>query len=383
MRRTLIITALVALAAAVTGPASSFSATASAATQPSRIFYSGCPGDYSNGSCVASGGETYPTELLSITPAGGGIEQVTDNASFEQDLIFSPSGALTVFEKGSSQIECDYDSHLARVGTQGGADDHDVTAPGMYRCDEPSDWSPDGGRLLFTREGNLCMDIKVIQANGAASRSLTHICDQNDPDQYAFDGNWARDGHRIVYGVNAYPNTKDGIYVMRSDGSYKHKIDYDGRRLGDFEVSPGTHTIAFASYNSKGAALFTSNINGGDVRRLTPFLDVTINHVRWSPNGERLVFTGVLGNGTGSLYVVSRDTSHFRKLDNPQINAVSLREVYGGYWSPNSERIAFAAEAADYSRHAVATMTADGTDVQVLTPYKGGIWVWGWEKVPW
>jgi Tol biopolymer transport system component len=379
MRRTFIITVLAALAA-LTGPTSGLT-TASAATQPSRIFYSGCPGDYSDGSCLAPGGEIYPTELFSITPSGGDVNQITHNSDFEQDLTFSPSGGLTVFEKGSSQIECDYASHLARVRTEG-AEDHDVTAPGNYRCDEPSDWSPDGGRLLFTREGNLCMDIMVIQVNGAASRSLTHICDQNDPDQYAYDGNWARDGKRIVYGVNAYPTTKDGIYVIRADGSYKHKIDYDGRRTGDFEVSPGTHTIAFASYNSKGAALYTSNINGSDVRRLTPFLDVTINHVRWSPNGERLVFTGVLGNGMGSLYVVNRDTSHFKKLDNPQINAVSSREIYGGYWSPNSERIAFGAEAMDYSRHAVAVVKADGTGVKVLTPYKGGIWVWGWNEVP-
>ncbi|MEA2498641.1 MAG: TolB protein [Actinomycetota bacterium] len=381
MRRTLVIVVLAVLSILAVAPAD---VTAAAAARESRIYYSACPGTISNGTCKDNNGKSLPTEIMRIGPNGYRAQRVTFNATFEQDLIWSPSGRSIVFERTGSAITCDYGSHLARIAASGSPDEKTLTASGNYRCDEPTDWAPDGGRFLFDRMQNVCEDVVSVRRDGSHRSSLTRVCgEREDPDEYAFDGNWARDGSRVIYRMNVHDETGDGIYIMRANGTNRHKVKLGGRAVGDVDVSPGSHTLAFAVYTKDGASLFTSNLNGDHVQRIdSPDGVVDIQYIRWSPDGKKILYVGQEGGGLGSLYVVNRDRGNPTKLDGPALDAVSSREIYGGYWSPDSTRVTFVAEDHDFNGHALAVMDVDGSNLEVLTRYEKNLYVWGWERLP-
>ena len=378
MRKTLVLAVVAGLVALAAPPPP----VTAAAARESRILYSACPGTYANDECTRNGNPAR-TDIHSILPSGDGVKQITHNALYEQDVLLTRTGEEVVFEKSNEIITCNYNSSLARMEVDGTGSADSITKSGSYRCDEPTDYSPVAERFLFTREANVCMDVMVVNRDSSGRKQLTHLCDRNDPDEYAFDGNWARDGSRIIYRKNGYPNSEDGIYIMRANGSNKHKVRLGGRNVGDVDVSPGGHTLAFAVFGGGSPSLYTSNLNGDNVQRIYgPEGIVGIDHIRWSPDGKKILFVGQEGNGLGSLYVVGRDRSNPRKLDSAELDAVSTREIYGGYWSPDSTRVTFVVEDEDFSSHAVAVMDADGSDLDVLTGYEEGLYVWGWERLP-
>ncbi len=185
--------ATTSVTAPISGPADA------AGTRESRIFYSACPGEVVEGACINSNGRRIPTELLSMRADGTGRDRVTRNRVHEQDPIWGPSGGRVVFEASDTLFNCNYDSYLATVPVWGSGAQQPVTRRGNYRCDEPADWSPDGNRLLFTRESTLCRDIWTVRRDGSMER-FTNNCDA-DPssDEYASDPNWAgRGAHRFL-----------------------------------------------------------------------------------------------------------------------------------------------------------------------------------------
>jgi Tol biopolymer transport system component len=170
---------------------------------------------------------------------------------------------------------------------------------------------------------------------------------------------------------------------MDRDGSHKHRYGDKDLRGGDFDVS-ANDDVAFVLYDEDRIShLYVGDAAGEHIRPVATEFRYGINYVTWSPDGSKILFVGFEGNGFGSLYVVNGDGSGLLELDSPQLDLVSTREIYGGYWSPDSTQIAFSAEANDYESHAVAVMSADGSDdVRVLTDYERNMCVWGWETIP-
>jgi Tol biopolymer transport system component len=347
-------------------------------TETDRIFFSGCPVATTDGDCKTVTGERMRTEILSITPDGSNVVRVTTNNKYEQFPVWSPSGNTMVFEKGGDAFGCSFNSVLARVDS-GGGDDENLTTR-SYRCDTPSDWSADGLRILYSQECALCTDVYSIRPDGSRKKALTHLYKKEDPDVYAGSGEWIDDGRRVLYGLYDYPDCGNCLMLMNRDGSHKHRYGVAGRRA-DFDVSVDDD-VAFVVYEDGHSILYVGDSTGHDVHPITRDVVSGIDNITWSPDGSRILFVGYEGNGFGSLYVINRDGTGLTSLDSPELDMLSTREIYGGYWSPDSTRIAFPAEAPDYQSHAVAVMNADGSDVRLLTGYARHTWVWGWERVP-
>lgn len=129
-------------------------------------------------------------------------------------------------------------------------DDTDAT---LTTSDDSPTWSPDGTRLIFTRNGVL----HVINADGAGLSPLPN-------DDLASSPDWSPDGTRVAY---ASPTPGFGIRIRDADGS-----------------NPVTVTT-----------------QAGD------------SHPRWAPDNQRLVFVRVV-DGRSQLFVINANGSGEARL---------------------------------------------------------------------
>ncbi len=95
---------------------------------------------------------------------------------------------------------------------------------------------------------------------------------------------------------------------------------------------------------------------------------------RWSPDGERIVFSSnrdgdPKNENSGEIYVMNADGSDVRRL---------TRYGFGAFrpsWSPDGKRMVFTsthhAKSTDDKDFEIYVMDADGTNVQRLTFNKG------------
>ena len=154
---------------------------------------------------------------------------------------------------------------------------------------------------------------------------------------------------------------RDGVYVMRTDGSEIREVG----RLAAYDapiLSPDGRWLALTGAGAGiGGGLYVARRDGTNPRRVA----ANAYDASWSPDSERLVFTLDACEGRGDrcyelydhvadLASVGADGRGYRRL--------TRNRVYEGQpdWSPNGRTIAFEGDAGVY------VMDADGTDVRVL-----------------
>jgi len=155
---------------------------------------------------------------------------------------------------------------------------------------------------------------------------------------------------KIVFAC--YIKQIDQICLMNADGT-------DRRQLTDFQAtafypspSSGGDTIYFVSKQSGGFDIYSMDINGQKLERLTNGIG-SLYAPELSPSGERIVFTN---NGNG-LWVM--------KPDGKNPHPISDRDDIDPSWSPDGSMIAFASSRAGGRQ--LFIMDADGSNVQQVT----------------
>jgi TolB protein len=136
-------------------------------------------------------------------------------------------------------------------------------------------WSPDGRRIGFVTMPGRYDSIYVVKAAGGSERLVTRHA-------YTEAGFvWRPDGGGVIYAREG----RGGVYSMNLDGSGDHRLSRTPPRqdlLGGLSLSPNGRTIAFASDATGAGDIYLVNRDGSGQRRLTENGEID-GAARWSP----------------------------------------------------------------------------------------------------
>jgi dipeptidyl aminopeptidase/acylaminoacyl peptidase len=155
---------------------------------------------------------------------------------------------------------------------------------------------------------------------------------------------------------------------MKLDGSDRRQITTGtGFGVTDPNVSPDGKTLSFVDFNGLdfGQALFTTDIDGGNLSKVVEFtFDVGIKH-DWTPDGRRLAFTVNADfphpGDSANIATVRPDGTGLRYLTQYQGGDVN---AFVGSYSPDGRWIVFRLE--DHGRSGLLRMRSDGSHLQVI-----------------
>ncbi len=174
-----------------------------------------------------------------------------------------------------------------------------------YLEDSSPAWSQDGGNIAFfsRREGDRQSRLYRVNINDSGEQEL------KDGVQPVFGEMpaWQPDG-RIAYRAN-FPNK--GIAVANGDGSNSTMIVSDDKATAP-SVSPDGKSVAFMSQSDGNWEIYSVNIDGQGLRRLTQVAGNDGLPV-WAPDGRTIVFVSDRG-GAWSVFAMNPNGSSQRKL---------------------------------------------------------------------
>lgn len=272
-----------------------------------------------------------------------------------------------------------------------GTGERQITFPPQGFVDRNPDFSPDGLRIAFEREGVDCGagcsydEIFVVYADGRHLRQLTN----NPPGQQCGTGGycngspaWSPDGKRIAFRRAFGPIENDliqrqGIAIMEADGSAIELVtqmsDPAQGEDTDPQWSPDGRRLVFQRVNVRdarpvdGVALWILNLNTGHERRITPWNLRAGDTPDWSPNGQRILFHSNL-NGpsevSANLYTIQADGTHLKQLTFEEGGA---RNYLGSSYSPDGTMITVGRRPATSGAADVFVMRVDGTHIRHVT----------------
>lgn len=240
-----------------------------------------------------------------------------------------------------------------------------------------ADWSPDGSQIVFefdSADGS-AGSVELMNADGSGLTNLTPTpaCCSGQP-------SFTPDGKRIVFERFDLNNTlDDAIWSMKVDGSDPIRvIDPWPNGAGfatDPNVSPDGKTLSFVGWDGSlvgpppnfepAQGLFTSGIDGSNLRQLLPFSSDQAIKQDWAPDGKHLLI-GVNANffhqgDSANIATIRPDGTDFQYLTQYQGGDVN---AFSGSYSPNGQWIVFRLE--DHGSYALYRMRADGSNLHAI-----------------
>lgn len=192
-------------------------------------------------------------------------------------------------------------------------------------------FSPDGSRIVFARTvAGADQDIWIMNADGSGERQLTSGPARDDAPVFTHDGE-----HVVFQRVAAPVTCPCELRIVAIDGSAERVLDTGPGNATNPDIS-ANGKLAFASDRDGTLSIYTGNLKGGPVKRVTvgpaAFGDF---RPRWSPRDNNLVFMRDDGTSLNDVYRVHQDGTDLRRLT----TAFRLEEQ--AQWSPDGTRIVF------------------------------------------
>jgi Tol biopolymer transport system component len=299
----------------------------------------------------ATGGGTK--NLYYINNNGSGFVYLRDSLSNERPA-WSPDGHYVALVGTDSEV------YLMTVkdGRQTRLTDLKTSWPVLSPA-----WSPDSQTLAFaaylnqgtTPQLNLYF-VNIKQAlQGKPGSETTHF---NLAWKKAENLQWSPDGQRLAL---IYQQTEEApqeiavINVADLQGSGSGKWATLGNGVMP-QWSPDSHSIVFASGRDQNAEIYTSDVEGNHLTRLTndPSPDLS---PAWSPDGLKIAFASSRDQNS-EIYLMNPDGSGLQNLtQNPA-------EDFGPAWSPDGRQIAFISNRD--GNQEIYLMNADGSELRQL-----------------
>jgi Tol biopolymer transport system component len=222
-------------------------------------------------------------------------------------LSWSPDGLRLLFSRGGSLYSVNVSSgRLVRLTTCNAPSLSEARKNGCY--DWSPAWSPDGSRIVFSRNASR---LDVIRATGSGLQQLVNL-----PGQYPTHASWSPDGSRIVFDAG------DGIYEVRANGSHRSLL-FSGSRGSGLDMpswSPdGTHILFYDlpivrpnATRSSGRIAEVWRMNADGTHRQRLFHSTCCapggGTATWSPDSTRIAFS------LGGIDVMDVDGRNLHRL---------------------------------------------------------------------
>jgi Tol biopolymer transport system component len=199
---------------------------------------------------------------------------------------------------------------------------------------------------------------------------------------------WSADGSRVAFtGIEGRGLSGINVYVVAADGSGLTKVP--GTREALYPVlSPDSQSVAFGRLRERrgqrgtlkfeGAAVFTVNVSGGPVRRLTPWRNgLQAFPSSFSPDGSTLAISQERHPRSGPHSVAALAI----RLDGSGVRVLA-RNASQPVYSPDGTRLALIAAGKrksiggegvrlTYTESELAVANADGSGLTKLTATRG------------
>lgn len=200
--------------------------------------------------------------------------------------------------------------------------------------DEPLDessptWAPDSKTIAFARDG----EIYIIDIETQREANLTN---SPYPDSYP---SWSSDGTKILF-QSGRDHDDSNIYIMNSDGTDQASLSDEAGNGMEFDWSQKDDKIVFVSVGSTDLDIFVMDDDGSDRVNLTnsPSSDrfPAFQPMPSLPDNGKVVYTRTRDNGSTQLYTVNLDGTNVTRLS----ASLSASDSYPS-WSPDGTKILF------------------------------------------
>jgi len=272
-------------------------------SDPDLVFVSTRDGDYALYAASTSGGAERR-----LTPAKGD-SSTPQGLFFQTEPAWSPDGSTIAF---ASKRSGTFDLYAMKAD---GSGTRRLTS--TKEDDAQPDWSPDGRRIVFSRGSPA--RLFVMSADGSGQRRVTdHQAEEVEPA-------WASDGRWIAYARREPGTSIRELWLVRPDGSQQRRLTKLGGVAQAPAWSPDGRRIAFSAEVASGRfEIHTIGVDGTGVRRLTSGDDSF--EPSWSPDGTTIAFSR-----GGAIVTIDVDGGEERRLTDPENNDSSPA------WAPLAE----------------------------------------------
>lgn len=239
-------------------------------------------------------------EVFQIDRDGSNVTALTNHKSLTLSPTVASDGRLAymTYKGGSPEIwgQLTLGGPHVRLYPKGGSVEGHCFAP---------TWSPDGKRLAFVqgdRRGN--SDIVVLDLQSGRVRRLTDsTCINTEPC-------WNPAGTQI-----AFTSDRDGtpqVYLMEEDGSNIRRLTHEGGYNASPAWAPSGSMIAYVSRFEGKFDLFVYKLGEGKSYQITTGV-ASSESPAWSPDERRLVFSSGSRGGM-QLYTIDLSGNTLRRL---------------------------------------------------------------------
>lgn len=155
------------------------------------------------------------------------------------------------------------------------------------------------------------------------------------------------------------------IFKMTADGkSLSPLTNGPGKSMNvEPDYSPNSGKVAFSSDRSGKPMVYTMDLDGGSVKRLT-FAGKYNANPSWSPDGKKIAFAGY-DKGNFDIFVINADGSNLKRLTAATKSNGRNADNEQPSWSPDGRHIVFVSDRTGLNQ--VYMISPDGSNERRLT----------------